>query len=247
MRVERIHFKQLDSTNTKARELAFNCAPDGTLVTTDIQTSGRGRMGRSWDAGEGKDVIMSMILRPELEPENIAMITIIAAMAVCRAINEVSGLKTKIKWPNDIVCDGRKLCGILTEGIFGDEPVVILGIGINVGARHFSRELADKAASIDSLTGNETGRDELIDRVWEVFDEYYQVLQRDGSLENLAEEYNANTISINSYVERTNYNNHEELKGTARGIDGRGYLVIELADGELVHLGSGEIAQNLAP
>lgn len=132
----RVHFfVETDSTNEVALQLGREGEPAGSLVVAERQLCGRGRLGRSWLSPEGQGLYCSIILRPRLEPADLAKVTLVAALAVCKAVEEVSGLNPGIKWPNDLLLAGKKFCGILTEtgpipakGV----PLVVLGIGLNV-------------------------------------------------------------------------------------------------------------------
>ena len=127
-----VYYEETDSTNIRARKLAEEGAPDGTLVVTDFQNAGRGRRGRMWVSPSGTGIFMSLILRPDILPSSASMLTLVAALAVYDGIKETTGLETVIKWPNDIVAEGKKLCGILTEMSAELEGIhyVVTGIGI---------------------------------------------------------------------------------------------------------------------
>ena len=242
MIISKQKYEILDSTNKKARELAFNSAPEGTLVIAKEQTEGRGRLGRSWESTIGEDIIMSMILRPDIPAENFSMLTIIAALAVNKAIRKESGLDSKIKWPNDIVFEGKKLCGILTETSFsGRNGFAVVGIGINVNSTAFAEAISMKAGSLRQLTGRVFDTEIIIDSVWKEFGEYYEILKSDGDLRNLVEEYNSLTVNYHTPVARTDYNNEEPVSGIAMGIDEKGHLIVNSDDGRKLLLYSGEI------
>ena len=140
----RAHWRVTDSTNERARELAAAGAPHGTLVTADEQTAGRGRQGRAWSAAPRDAVLMSMVLR-EIRPE----LPLAAAVAVCEAL---PGLDARIKWPNDVWVEGRKLAGILVEGR-PQEGWAVLGIGLNVSTEEFPGELREIATSVRLAAG----------------------------------------------------------------------------------------------
>ena len=132
---EEIHyFDSTDSTNTRAKRLAEDGAVHGTLVVADEQTGGRGRRGRVWESQKGVSIYMSLVLKPEIEPNHASMLTLITAMAVAGGIEKTTGLECKIKWPNDIVIHGKKVCGILTEMSTQMDYInyIVIGIGINV-------------------------------------------------------------------------------------------------------------------
>ena len=112
---ELFYFDSIDSTNTKAKELAEAGYPNGTLVVSDSQSAGKGRRGRSWESPSGTGIFMTLMLKPDINPNNASMLTLVAALAVAKAISEITGEKALIKWPNDIVMNGKKVCGIITE------------------------------------------------------------------------------------------------------------------------------------
>ena len=142
-------FDSIDSTNTKAKELAEAGHPSGTLVVADQQTLGRGRRGRSWESPAGTGIFMTLMLKPDINPNNASMLTLVAAMATARAITEVTGEAAQIKWPNDIVMNGKKVVGILTEmsAQFDYINHIVVGIGINVHNEEFPEEIAMASAS----------------------------------------------------------------------------------------------------
>ena len=128
-----LYFDETDSTNTEIKKAAEKDAPHGTLAVADYQSMGKGRRGRSWAAPHGVGIWMSLLLRPELPPTCASMLTLVAALAVADGIREVCDLEAKIKWPNDIVVNGKKVCGILTEMSTELECInyIVTGIGIN--------------------------------------------------------------------------------------------------------------------
>ena len=161
---EIVYLRSVDSTNRYARELASRGAAEGTLVVADEQTAGRGRRGRGWISPAGEGVFMSLILRPQAHPSQVAGLSLQAALATARAIARVTGLDARIKWPNDIVCGGKKVCGMLLEMNADEQSVhdVVAGIGINVHQRDFPPEIAQTAASLDLLTGTSVNRAALV-------------------------------------------------------------------------------------
>lgn len=179
-------------------------ADEGLLILSKHQTAGRGRLGRSWDTGDDS-IAMSLLLRPRIAPDKVSMITIIAALAVRKAIKNVTGLDTDIKWPNDIKSGGRKLVGILSESVFcGSDFYTVLGIGANVNNESFPEELKDIATSLRMETGKTFEIDELVKAMCGCFFEYYDRLQKDKDLSGMMEEYNALCITeggINEFGE----------------------------------------------
>lgn len=239
---------QIDSTNIRAKRLAEEGEPEGTLVVADRQTAGRGRRGRGWLADSGVGIWMSLILRPKLEPTRLSGITLIAALAVNRAIRDVSGAETRIKWPNDIVLGGKKLCGILTEvsSEMNYTHYAVTGIGINVNTAQFPAEMQEIATSLYLETGCRTDRVALIGRFAAVYGDYYEQYLRDGNLEAFVEEYNQMLVNLDQQV--TIYHGMVEdadpsqiETGIARGINADGALLVEM-DGCRKLVVSGEVS-----
>ena len=143
-------YNVIDSTNTRAKQLAELGEEEGTLIIAERQTSGKGRRGRQWDSGAGTGIYMSMILRPVIEPSSVPGITLVAALAVVSAARQFCNVETFVKWPNDIVLDKKKICGILTEMSSEMDYInyVVVGIGINVNNEHFPEEIEETATSI---------------------------------------------------------------------------------------------------
>lgn len=238
----------IDSTNIRAKQLAEAGEPEGTLVVADQQTAGRGRRGRGWLADSGVGIWMSLLLRPKLEPAQLAGITLIAALAVNRAIREISGADSRIKWPNDIVLGGKKLCGILTE-VSSEMNYIhyaVTGIGINVNTVQFPAEMQDIATSLYLETGHHVDRTALIGRFTAVYGEYYKQYLRDGNLKAFVEEYNQMLVNRDQQV--TIYHGMVEdadpsqvETGIARGINADGALLVEV-DGDCKAIVSGEVS-----
>ncbi len=214
-----LYFPTLVSTNLFARELIAKEACDGTLVLADEQTGGRGRLGRSWDTQPGTSVAMSYITRPDLPAKDLPMITLACALAVSRAVDGCSGLETRIKWPNDIYCGGKKLCGILTEGVTGPYgSYAVIGIGVNVNAEEIPAPLRASATSVRLCAGREISRTELIVRIIEGFGACSAVLCRDRSMRGLMEEYNAKCLDGGSRIDASGMPADPRLRetGTSR-------------------------------
>ena len=181
------YYDVTDSTNIRAKELAEEGHPSGTLVVADRQESGRGRRGRSWDSPSGTGIFMTLLLKPEMNPNHASMLTLVAAMAVARAISKCADTEALIKWPNDIVIGGKKICGILTEmsAQFDFINHIVIGIGINVHNEHFPEEIAETASSILLQTGKRIRRAELIEQILEQFEHYYAIFMETEDLSRL--------------------------------------------------------------
>ena len=231
MITERYHFETIDSTNKKAKELAAEGTVHGTLVIADAQEAGVGRRGRSWSSEKDAGIYMSVVLRPEIETDKASMLTLIAALTVQKAIQKVCGEKVDalpmIKWPNDVVLNKKKICGILTEMSLKGTAIdyVIVGIGINVNNKAFPEEIAQTASSLSRECGEDIEREMLITEVWKQFSVYYEQFITVKDLSFLKEEY-----------ERALVNKEEKVKvldplgeyvGIAKGITNTGELIVD--------------------
>ena len=236
------YFEQITSTNQYAKQMGEEDAPEGMLVVADCQTKGRGRSGRSWATPPGKNIAMSLLLRPPLAPERISMVTLVMGMAVACACRKLYALPVQIKWPNDVVIGGKKLCGILTEMSTEITAVsyIVIGTGINVNMTQFPEELISTATSLVLELGREVNRAELIACVMEEFEGFYQTFLADGDLRSLRGSYNDLLANRDRGV-RVLEPGHE-YDGTAEGIDDRGQLLVRLEDGSVNAVYAGEVS-----
>lgn len=237
-----IYDEVTDSTNTTAMRMARDGAPHGTLVVADRQESGRGRRGRSWEMAAGEAVAMSLILKPkELKPANAPMLTLVAALAAADAIRDICGSDVQIKWPNDLVSGGKKLCGILTEMQVASDgsAMIVVGIGINVNNTQFAGEIRETATSLYQCFGRKYDRAELIGAVCERFEHFFSVFMQTQDLCALRERYERSLVNRNRSVRVLDPKGAYD--GTARGIAPDGALIVETADG-LRHVDSGEVS-----
>jgi BirA family transcriptional regulator, biotin operon repressor / biotin---[acetyl-CoA-carboxylase] ligase len=219
------HFARVGSTNTVARELATTGAPHGTVVTAAEQTAGRGRQGRTWTAPPGSALLYSAILRP-LGPGH-SVLPLAVPLAVCETAEHLRpDIECKVKWPNDIHLDGRKLAGILIEARPQDGWAV-LGIGLNltVGEADFPEELRDRAISLFP-EGSEDPATTLSDSLTRWID---------ADPAHVLAEWRKRDALLGREVA------WENGTGVAEGIDERGYLLVRLADGDRVALGAGDV------
>jgi BirA family biotin operon repressor/biotin-[acetyl-CoA-carboxylase] ligase len=225
---------ETDSTNEEAKR---HCdLPDGTLFVAESQSSGRGRRGRSWESFPGSGICMSLLLKPDISPQEVSRITLIAGIAVCRAI----GNGALIKWPNDIVIGSRKVCGILTEMSAEIEKVhyVVCGMGINVNTPSFPKELEDKATSLFIETGKSFQRPELTAAIANEFEPLYEQFLKSG-FAPLLDEYKRSCLTLGMEV-RVIYKN-EELSGKAVDISEDGSLIVDTGS-EKITVSSGEVS-----
>lgn len=240
---EKIYYYDMtDSTNIRANRLAEEGAPHGTLVVADAQDAGRGRRGRGWDSSSGTSVYMTLLLKPDIEAANASMLTLVAAMAVAEGIRRVGGLDARIKWPNDIVINGKKVCGILTEMSAQMDYVnhIVIGIGINVHNEVFPEEIARTATSMLIESGGKRfHRAQLIMAVWEAFERYYERYMATQDLRDLRADYNDGLVNMGVRVRVLDPRGAYE--GVAQGITDRGELIVDTEDSRTL-VSSGEVS-----
>lgn len=236
------YFEEITSTNQYAKQMAEDGAPEGLLVVADCQTKGRGRSGRSWATPAGTNIAMTLLLRPKLPPERISMVTLVMGMAVTGACRRCCGLPVQIKWPNDVVIGGKKLCGILTEMSteIASVSYIVIGTGINVNMKEIPEELKSIATSLLLELGHEVNRAKLIACVMEEFEQYYSAFLEKGDLSALQDTYNEMLVNRGRGV-RVLEPEHE-YDGTAEGIDERGRLLVRLEDGSVNAVYAGEVS-----
>ena len=236
-----IHYETTDSTNLRAKELAQTGAfRHGTLITADEQVAGRGRRGRVWTSPKGASVSMSLILRPEFPSEKAPMLTVLAALAMRRAIQEETGLAVEIKWPNDIVYQGKKLCGIVTEMSLDTSGryYVVIGMGINTNITSFPEELP-YAVSVRQLLGEEIDGGALIESTMIAFEALYDQFIQTEDFSTLRTEYEAHMAGKGNRVQIL-----EEVSycGICQGITKTGALLVIDDAGVLHQIQSGEVS-----
>jgi len=172
-----IWFESIPSTMPEAARLASEGAPAGTVLVAEEQTAGQGRLGRSWYSEKESGLYVSFVLRPAAPEGALQLVTVAAGLAAQEAVERVSGIRCRIKWPNDLLADGKKCGGILCQTA---EEAVIAGIGINVNHAGFPPELAGTATSLRLLTGRITAREDLLVELAERMDHYCGILEGDG-------------------------------------------------------------------
>lgn len=234
--------KQMDSTNIKAKQLGEMDAENGSLVITECQTKGRGRRGKTWVSPTGVNCYFTILLRPELAAQKASMITLVSALSLAKAIKECCCLDTVIKWPNDVVANGKKLCGILTESSTDLEYInyVVVGIGVNMNQTDFPAEIKNVASSIRLETGIQVRRAELVGIFLDYFEKDYEKFLLTQDLSVLSEEYNE--LLVNRGREVRIIEKGKERVLTALGIDESGALLVQNKDGEQERIISGEVS-----
>ncbi len=235
-----LYYNSTDSTNQRGKELAEQGSCHGVLIAAEEQSAGRGRLGRKWQSPRGTSISMSLILQPEFHPRKASMLTLVAAMALRQAIYRTTGLETEIKWPNDIVYQGKKLCGILTEMSAVSEHIryVVIGIGINVNVPAFPEELP-YATSLLLELGHPVERIRLMQNTMEAFEEYYDCFLSTEDLSVIKEEYETCLAGRNRQVQVLE---RESYSGICLGISEEGALLVRDETGNVRQVQSGEVS-----
>ena len=239
---EVLYFDTIDSTNTKAQELAEKGYPSGTLVVADKQESGKGRRGRSWVSPSGTGIFMTLMIKPDINPNNASMLTLVAALAVAKAITSVTGEEAMIKWPNDIVVNSKKVCGILTEmnAQFDYINHIVVGIGINVHNESFPEEISQMASSLMIEAGGKRfHRAQIIAETMSYFEQYYDTFLKTQDLSALVREYDKLLVNRNKSVRVLDPK--EPFDGKAMGITPKGELIVDTWESRKL-VSSGEVS-----
>lgn len=235
-----IYKESTDSTNLDATRMSDRL-PDGAVIVADSQTAGSGRRGRTWVSPAGDNLYFSLLLKPDLEPRNAAMLTLVMALAVARAVKETCGAQAMIKWPNDIVVQGKKICGILTQmQLKGtDMEHVIIGVGINVNQSRFETGLK-YASSLQRETGKVQDRAVLLAEVLYQFEVLYEQFLVEQSLEFMHSDYEKCLVNLGREVQILDPKGAYEA--VALGINEIGELVVGKSDGSTETVYAGEVS-----
>ena len=234
----------VDSTNTEAKRQAMAGAPDGLVILSEEQTGGRGRRGRSFQSPKGKGLYLTALLRPKLEPGAVSDFTAWVAVAVCDGIQAACGVRPQIKWTNDLVLNGKKLCGILTElGLESESNALdylICGIGINVNhaPEDFQEEVRPIATSLAQALGHPVRRSQLAAEIIRALDRMYARFPQDKGA--YLEQYRADCLTTGQQVQLITPAAREEAFAVAIDDDFR--LVVEYPDGRRAALSTGEVS-----
>lgn len=234
------YYPSVDSTNRVAKALAYHGAEEGTIVVAEEQESGKGRLERNFYSPRGKGIWFSVILRPNFLPKDAPKFTLMAAVAVAEAMNRFD-LKAQIKWPNDILFDGRKLVGILTEmtGEIGKISYMVIGVGINVNISRdeFPEELQSVATSLSEMSGSKLFRVEIFRAVLEEFDKLYRQVNASG-FDKVIERWKIYNVTLGKDIRVISANDGEIFTGKAIDLNSDGALVVETAQGrQIVYAG----------
>ncbi|MFR1707474.1 MAG: biotin--[acetyl-CoA-carboxylase] ligase [Clostridium sp.] len=236
-----IHYDEVDSTNVKCRKECNNNPIEGTVMVAEEQTNGKGRLGRGWISPKGTGIWMSIVLTPKISPIVAPRSTLIGAAAVYTALKDM-GIPVGVKWPNDIVINGKKICGILTEMNAEIERInyVIMGIGINVNMDSFPEELKEKATSLKIELGNEIDRKKLVAAILNNLENYYDDFKNTGDISRVMKVCREGSLLIGKEVRIINGSN--EAICTVLDIDDEGELIVRYKDGTVSRVISGEVS-----
>lgn len=235
------YFTEVNSTNTRAKELGEKGAVHGTVVMAGCQTAGKGRRGHTWVSPADGNLYITILVRPEFKPDIAPMLTIVMALSVAQAIRDQKA-EVGIKWPNDMVLNGKKVCGMLTEMSTDIESIhyVVIGVGINANTRSFPPELDGIASSLSLECGREFSRAQLAVSMLEHFEENYERFKCTGDLSALREEYCSFLVNQGKEVRILEPGN--ERNGTALGINDKGELLVRNEKGEIEEVYAGEVS-----
>ncbi len=242
---ELVYLPETGSTNDVARRLAGEGAPDGTVVLTDHQTAGRGRLDRRWEAPPGCCLLVSFLFRPPLAAHQLQRLTMICGLAAADAIEAETGLRVALKWPNDVVLDGAKVGGILTEiGLHGprvEQAIVGLGLNVNLDPGDLSADLLMPATSLSQALGHQVDRLSLLRSLLRAVDRRYVGLKAGHSPHA---EWAARLVTLGRQVSVST--GDEVLAGVAEGVNADGALLLRLPDGRLETVLAGDVTLRLS-
>jgi BirA family biotin operon repressor/biotin-[acetyl-CoA-carboxylase] ligase len=237
------HFFKTDSTNRVALELGHAGEPEGAVVLAEEQTAGRGRAGRVWHSDRAVGIYVTVLLRPRLAPVQAPLLTMMAGLSARSAVQAVTGLTADLKWPNDLLLNGKKTGGILTEmhAEPGQIRFVIVGIGLNVNQEKLPGALADTATSLRVETGKTQSRMELLVRLLREFENDYNRFLREGVESVVARFEEVSTYAKGKRVRVTN--GMESYVGTTAGLGPEGLLQVERDDGKVMTVIAGDVTE----
>lgn len=241
------YLESTGSTNTDAKRLAEEGEPHGTTIVANMQTAGRGRRGRTWQSPAGANTYFTILLKPDFSPDKASMLTLVMALSVAEAIEEITGLKADIKWPNDIVVHKKKVVGMLTEMSITPEmdeiQYVVIGVGTNVNydsPEDFPEELRPTATSLRMEAGHLLNRAALTERMLARFEVNYEKFEETLDLSGLMDSYEKHLINVGAQVRVLDPAG--EYTGISRGINAVGELLVEKENGETINVYAGEVS-----
>ena len=238
-----IRLKETDSTNLRAAHYIRKGYGEGTVIIAESQTKGRGRLGRTWHSPPGTGLYLSIILNPRISAKELPRITLVAAVAAFDALKESACIDADIKWPNDLLLNNRKICGILTElhAVEKDNSHVIVGIGINLNtpAPAFPPDLADIATSVLCETGKTVSVSAIMDSLLGSFDHYYNIFLNNG-FADILKKWKSHSSIMGRKIQVDE--GGETITGTAFDLDENGALLVRQNDGSVKTVYSGDVS-----
>jgi BirA family biotin operon repressor/biotin-[acetyl-CoA-carboxylase] ligase len=238
-----LHFFKVDSTNRVAMELGQQDEPHGSVVIAEEQSAGRGRTGRAWHSEKSSGIYMSILLRPQLTPVQAPALTLAAGLAVRDAVAAQCGVEPDLRWPNDLILNGKKLCGILTEMYAEPDRIryVVVGVGLNVNHTKMPAEIAGIASSLRIETGKVQSRLELTARLLRQFETYYNQLLSEGAAPIVARFSAVSSYARGRRIRVTT--GRETFTCTTAGLDPSGLLRVKRDDGRVETLLAADISE----
>jgi BirA family transcriptional regulator, biotin operon repressor / biotin---[acetyl-CoA-carboxylase] ligase len=226
-------YDSIDSTNACAKMLASNGAEEGTVVIAEFQTAGRGRLGRTWQAESGSNALFSIIIKPMLEINKVGLLPFFAAAGVALAIEEVTSLRCECKWPNDVLLNSKKCCGILMESSFQHNILdhAIIGIGVNVNQKAFSGDLRERATSLSQECNKEFDRRDVFQKILASLESLYLKVKK-GDFETTLNEWKSRTTIFGKQI--TLIQASEKIHGCAIALSADGGLILATPHGQRV-------------
>ncbi|MEM3731005.1 MAG: biotin--[acetyl-CoA-carboxylase] ligase [Candidatus Bathyarchaeia archaeon] len=238
-----IFLREINSTNDFAKELASHGIEEGAVAVAEVQRAGRGRMGRQWSSPKG-GLYFSIILRPKIKVSEAVKLVFVAGLAVAKVLEEIFRLKVEVKWPNDVLVSGKKVCGILVEmNSVGDHVnYLVVGIGVNANVnveKQFPEHLRGTATSLEKELGEKIQLEELFKRLLEKLEIFYDLFLESG-LAPILEEWKKYAFFLNHHVDVIS--EHEKFSGLAVDVNSDGALIVRLKNGEIKRVLVGDIS-----
>lgn len=236
------HFDSVDSTNEVAKRLAAKGEANKTVVVSEEQTAGKGRLNRDWVSKKGANLMFSILLRPDFRPQDASKVPIIAAVAVAQSLRNFAKLDAKVKWPNDVLVDGKKLCGIRCEmaSDFDRIEYLVVGIGVNVNQVVFPRDIAEKATSVRGETNRTISRPQLLLSILTDFFDVYTKTFEEGKFDDVIVDYTKMSILFQEMV--TVHAGDRETHGKCIGFDRDGCLVMQNEQNRRIRVIAGDVS-----
>ena len=237
-----IYLDSTNSTNEILKLEAENNVPDGTVIISNMQTKGKGRMGREWNSEKNVGIYLSILLKPNIDPRKSPIITLLAGISVCEACREITELDIKLKWPNDIIYKNKKISGILTEMNSEIQSInyIIVGIGVNVNNSKFPNNIENIATSLSKESGKKIKRKILIAKILKNFENYYIEYIKDCNFLKFINKYKYLCDTINKEINVISID--KKYEATAINISENGELIIQRNNGKIEKIFSGEIS-----